>query len=194
MELQIVHLMNQFGRGELDWLTIFISQIPFLIVLWAVIAFLALFLDRRGKWIFLAIVAALALHFLISEGLLKHFLLNFFPLRARPWVAHPELIQPLGQRFTDSSFPSSHMASTLGVLTVLVFYYRKIWLPALIFVLLMAFARLHNGMHYPSDVLAGAFLGLIYGFLAITLVRYLERAAAKNSSDQNKTLSRANPL
>ncbi len=76
----------------------------------------------------------------------------------------------VGKAFTDSSFPSSHMASTLGVLTVFVYFYRKTWPLALIFVLLMAFARMHNGMHYPTDVLAGTILGLGYGLLAIYIV------------------------
>jgi len=40
----------------------------------------------------------------------------------------------------------------------------------LIFVLLMATARMRNGMHYPSDVLAGAVLGIVYGVAAVLII------------------------
>ncbi len=33
----------------------------------------------------------------------------------------------------------------------------------------MALSRLHNGMHYPTDILGGIVLGLIYGVIAIIL-------------------------
>jgi membrane-associated phospholipid phosphatase len=31
----------------------------------------------------------------------------------------------------------------------------------------MAYARMHNGMHYPSDIIAGAALGTFYGLVGI---------------------------
>jgi membrane-associated phospholipid phosphatase len=37
--------------------------------------------------------------------------------------------------------------------------------------MLMAAARVHNGMHYPSDVLTGTLLGVGYGLAAWTLLR-----------------------
>jgi len=172
MEFNIVYFFNRLGQGTyVDQITAFISLIPFLIVLWAVLAFTAFFVDKKnGKWVLIAVLIALALHFIISEGLLKHAILTFFPPRIRPWIGHPGEIIAIGKAFTDSSFPSSHMASTLAVLTVFVTFYRKTWPLALIFVLLMAFSRIHNGMHYPTDVLAGTVLGLGYGLLAIYIV------------------------
>lgn len=168
MELSIVRFFNQLGFSEIDPITNFISWIPFLIILWFILAFLALFFDKnKGKWVLITILLTLALHFLISDGLLKHFL----PMRVRPYLTYPDLISAIGKQFTDSSFPSGHMASTTAVLTVLVYFYRRIWPLALFFILLMAFARLHNGMHYPSDVLGGSVLGLFYGVMAIYIIK-----------------------
>lgn len=39
-----------------------------------------------------------------------------------------------------------------------------------VFLFFMAFARIHNGMHYPSDVVAGAVLGILYGLAGIRIV------------------------
>jgi len=182
MEYKIVLFFNQLGYGSfIDNITAFISQIPFLIVLWAILAFIILFTDKeKGKWVFVAVLIALALHFLISEGMLKHAILTFFPARIRPWMAHPDILA-IGKAFTDSSFPSSHMASTLAVLTVFTTFYRKIWPLALIFVLFMAFARMHNGMHYPTDVIAGTILGIGYGLLSIWIVNKIRARYSKQT-------------
>jgi len=42
------------------------------------------------------------------------------------------------------------------------------------FVLLMTFARMHNGMHYPSDILVGSILGIIYGAVSIYFVNKIK--------------------
>ena len=180
MELSIVQFLNHLGQGKIDFLTNFISWIPFIITLWAALAFWALWRDKKqGKAVFAAVVLALILHFIFSEGLLKHLLINYMPMRVRPYLAYPELIKPIGKMFVDSSFPSSHMASTLAVLTVLVFFYRKTWPFALAFVILMAFSRIHNGMHYPTDVLAGSILGVNYGVASLGVVGKIALLKAK---------------
>jgi membrane-associated phospholipid phosphatase len=114
---------------------------------------------------------AVVFHFLISEGFFKYILPEFDLFRLRPYLAYPGEIIGLGKLNTSSSFPSSHMAYVLSLLTVYIYYYRKFWPLALAFALFMAFARIHNGMHYPSDVLAGAALGILYGVAAIKIVK-----------------------
>jgi membrane-associated phospholipid phosphatase len=37
--------------------------------------------------------------------------------------------------------------------------------------LLMAFSRMHNGMHYPSDVLMGSLLGIGYWLLSVWIAK-----------------------
>jgi undecaprenyl-diphosphatase len=182
-ELAIVQYFNGLGLGSpVDFITTFVSFIPFLIALWLVLGILAMIFDKKqGKVVFVTAVIAIALHFLISEAVLKHAILTFFPMRIRPYLAHPGDIVLVGKQmigslsltknFIDSSFPSSHMASTLAVLTVFTYFYRKVWPLVLIFVLFMMYSRMHLGMHYPTDVLAGTALGIIYGGLAILITK-----------------------
>jgi undecaprenyl-diphosphatase len=173
MDLALAHFLNQLGRGTIDGLTEGVCEVPLLLALWAGLVILVLRLDREaGRRIALGVLLAVMLHFLISEALLKHLVLAELPMRVRPYLAHPDEIVPVGHRFIDSSFPSSHCASTAAIVTVLGYGYRRFQLaPALAaaFVLLMCFSRVHNGMHYPSDVLTGALLGVAYGALAIRL-------------------------
>jgi membrane-associated phospholipid phosphatase len=172
MELKIVEFLNKFENPAVSAAAAFVGRIRVLVLLWSVIAVGILFLDKtNGQIIFLALAIASVLHFLISEGIFKMLLPKYFKTRVRPYLAHPEIIRSRGSRHKDSSFPSSHMSTTLAMLTVLVFFYPVVWPLALIFALFMAYARMHNGMHYPSDILAGTAFGMIYGVIAIYLVR-----------------------
>jgi undecaprenyl-diphosphatase len=169
MELAIIKYLNQFGFDRVNFLTSFLSNELFLILLWTIVTLLFLFFDKKdGRKIFSMVVVALLLHFAISEGLIKNLLVDYF-FRLRPYLVDSEIIA-IGKPYADSSFPSSHMASTLSVLTVYFYYYKKYWPAMLPFVFLMAFSRMHNGMHYPSDVLAGTLLGIIFGASSIYLL------------------------
>lgn len=172
MELRIVEYLNHLWAGTfIDTATKFLSAYAFLFILWFSIALLALFLDEKnGKKLVLLLLIATGLYFLISELVFKHFLIAIWGIRPRPYMIS-DIIVPLGIQRTDSSFLSNHMSSTLAMLTVIVFYCRKVWPLALIFVLLMAFSRMHNGMHYPSDVLAGIILGIMLGFTAMFIMK-----------------------
>ena len=97
---------------------------------------------------------ALVLSLLFNNMLLKH--LN---ARSRPYDCIRGLI-PLITPPTDYSFPSGHTAASFAVGVLL---FRKLpkryGIPALVLAALIGFSRLYLGVHYPSDVLAGALLG-----------------------------------
>lgn len=66
----------------------------------------------------------------------------------------------------DYSFPSGHTGASFAAVSALLFSRNKLWLPCLI-----GFSRLYLYVHYPTDVLAGALLGLAAGFAAEQAVR-----------------------
>lgn len=173
-EIAFVKFINTFGQQTIiDAGSIMISSMTFLLIFFTLMLILILTINRKkfGK-IILALPIALILHFLISELLLKH---TFdFIFRTRPYLVDTSIIT-LGLKLTDSSFPSSHVASVTAVLFVMVYYYRKTLWAAMVFILLLAFSRIHNGMHYPTDILAGLLLGLIYGVAAIYLSKLIIR-------------------
>lgn len=172
MEFEIVKFLNHLGSGWIDPATVFVSSNTLLGIVGIIITVYFFIYDKKnGKRIAVASVIAMVLHFLISEIFFKHILPEFGLFRLRPYLAYPEEIIPLGKLGIDSSFPSSHMAYTLSLLTVYVCYYRKYLPAAAAFAVFMAFARIHNGMHYPGDVLAGAILGVSYGLAGIYMVK-----------------------
>lgn len=171
MELSLVLFLNHLKLPFFDTLTEFVSNEMFLGVL-CILSLTGVYLfDRQNFRIVLSsVILGILLHFCITEILIKGVISEFI-FRARPYTVSP-LIHQIGTPYTDSSFPSSHMASTLAVLTVFFFFYKKYWPYMIGFILLMAFARVHNGMHYPSDVIVGALLGILYGISAMHILNY----------------------
>jgi len=86
----------------------------------------------------------------------------------RPYNKIPNVLVLL-TRGHDWSFPSDH--TTLGAaVTVTLFYISKrLGYVSLFFALLMAFARVYAGVHYPQDVVAG----LIGGAIIAAVLRFV---------------------
>lgn len=167
MEIEIVKFFNRLGRGKVDGMTDFLSRVRYLFAFWAVVSAVAIFFGGENRvTIFAALAVVTAEHFLFSEGIIKHLLTKIWGIRKRPYLVDSSII-PIGRQFSDSSFPSSHMTSALAMFTVLIYFFPVIWPASLALVLLIAFTRLHNGMHYLSDVLVGTILGIGYGALGI---------------------------
>jgi len=108
---------------------------------------------NREAWLICAALGPLAI------GL--NFVVKLIVKRPRPVLAG---LPPLGGAPSSLSFPSAHATSAFAVATAMT---RVEPLAALAFVLAAALAlgRPYLGMHYPSDVLAGALLGVGLGLI-----------------------------
>lgn len=59
-------------------------------------------------------------------------------------------------------FPSGHTASAFFVATYLGYRYKRLQPVLIIYAVLVGLSRLYTGAHYPTDVLAGAILGILF--------------------------------
>jgi undecaprenyl-diphosphatase len=153
-------------------LTIFLAEyFPFLVG-----GALALLLARaqysrvKKMHIFaIAIIAALIARVGIVE------LLRTFIDRERPY--HALDLVPLVSE-TSRSFPSAH-AAFFFALAAAIFQYNRAW--GILFfgaACLISIARIAAGVHYPSDVLVGACIGIAVG---CGVVRFFQRFEKKNN-------------
>lgn len=90
-------------------------------------------------------------------------------LRPRPFNIYPAIVC-MGKTLDQFSFPSGHTLHAAAFGIVAVYYYPAlIWL-VLPFSVLVALSRPILGLHYPSDVLAGAALGGALACLSLILI------------------------
>jgi membrane-associated phospholipid phosphatase len=109
--------------------------------------------------------------------------------RPRPFVTLPEarLFGEIGKGYippqineygvdmaankgSHNSMPSSHAANWFAATMALFLFYRKSLRFMLPLALTVAFSRIYNGVHYPSDVLVGAIIGAGYAAAAAIAV------------------------
>ena len=110
---------------------------------------------RRSRWLGAALVAPVAI--VLNYGVKKTI------GRERPVITdHPALAKAPSKL----SFPSAHATSSVAAATALGRVEPRAKAPLYVLAAAICVGRPYLGMHYPSDVLAGAALGLALGKLA----------------------------
>ena len=96
--------------------------------------------------------------------------------RRRPYVKYPGLIHPI-QPEDSPSFPSGHTAAAFSLATSLSITYPKWYViaPSAVWACGVGFARMNQGVHYPSDVIAGAAIGVGCAFLNVYVNKWLNK-------------------
>jgi membrane-associated phospholipid phosphatase len=109
--------------------------------------------SNREAWLICALLAPIAITL--------NYVIKLIVKRPRPVL---EGLPPLGGAPSSLSFPSAHATSSFAVATAMT---RVDAWGALAFVLALALSlgRPYLGMHYPSDVLVGAVLGVALGLI-----------------------------
>ena len=107
----------------------------------------------------------------IVGGLLNTILKNAFQL-PRPGTVSDEvfvLVEAMGY-----GLPSGHVMVALVAWGYVALYARQRWVTAvvIVYVLIMGWARMYAGVHFPLDVLAGALFGLLTLALYAALIRF----------------------
>lgn len=109
---------------------------------------------------------ALALNALLTFGL------KWSVRRERPYVNHALIYRK--DKTGPFSFPSGHTSVAFATATNLTLAYPKwyVALPAYTWAGAVGYSRMHLGVHYPSDVLAGALIGTLSSVVMFKLNRH----------------------
>ena len=107
--------------------------------------------------------------------------LKYIVDRTRPYDAYPDLIHPHSTE-ADPSFPSGHTASAFALATSLCIRYPKWYViaPSALWVGSVAISRMYEGVHYPTDVMAGAALGVGCTIGSYYLTKWLNQKLFSN--------------
>ena len=177
VEYSVLDAIAALRCGALDVLMPLISRLSDFGAIWILLG-LVLFCIPTQRRLGLQVWLALLLSILVCNVLLKNMV-----ARERPFELL-EGIQLIVNTPHDFSFPSGHSSASFAAASVL-FFQRWRWaLPAIVLAALTAFSRLYLYVHFPTDVLTGAVLGILLGYLATKLFGLLEaRLEARKGED-----------
>lgn len=157
-------IQNTFKCVFLDYAMAFFSYIGEAGGIW-IIAAVIMMCFRKTRATGVMVVCAVLAGYLIGELGIKNLV-----GRARPFVENPSvqlfIVPPKGY-----SFPSGHSCSSFAAASVLFIRDKRIGIPALVVAFLIAFSRLYNYVHFPSDVLCGILLGVLCAVVTVFVFR-----------------------
>lgn len=122
---------------------------------------------KKGRIAAIGILILIAVSDQISSNLLK----NFFE-RIRPCNALPDVRILVGCT-SSFSFPSSHAVNNFAFAVFFSIIYPRHKIPFYLIAFLLAFSRPYVGVHYPSDIIGGALIGSLIGYLFGILALYV---------------------
>lgn len=137
---------------------------------WIAVAAILLII-KKTRWIGVCIGLALIIDLVCVDFLLKPLI-----ARARPFTLRE--VELLISAPSGFSFPSGHTASSFAAATAIAaFSHKKKAAAAAAYALacLIAFSRMYLFVHYPTDILGGAILGVMFGLAAVLAVRALRK-------------------
>jgi membrane-associated phospholipid phosphatase len=109
--------------------------------------------------------------------------------RDRPYVTYPYIIN----RYVGSSsysFPSGHTSSAFSTATSLSLLFPKWYViaPSYLYAATVGYARMYQGVHYPSDVIAGALVGAGTAWLCYKAEKWMDKKHKQNKKSASNLL------
>jgi undecaprenyl-diphosphatase len=157
VDWSVLHALNNFmfhHDGVEDPLLFYVNASEALFVATLAIVFLA----ARGKfsdWRRACVAAVLS----AGLGLMVGKAISELVDRARPFVADPHGVHLFSGHAADPGFPSDHATAAFAIAVAILLRKRAWGIFALVAATVLSVGRVALGVHYPSDVLAGAALG-----------------------------------
>ncbi len=166
------HLRNPI----LDFLMPIITRLGDEGIFWIAVALVLLIFPKTRKTGAMMGVAML-LGLLIGNLTLKPLIARVRPYNIKEGIEL--LVAPL----SSYAFPSGHTLVCFEAATVLMLRHRKPWgIISLVAAILVGFSRMYLYVHYPTDVLGGILLGVLFGFCGVWFINAIVRAISKKKT------------
>jgi membrane-associated phospholipid phosphatase len=155
LDIELYRFIALQRHGRFDGMLPELSRVADRSGLWmALAAGIAATGGRRGRATAVRAVAAIGITSLVANAVLK-------PLWRRSRPPQAEVV-PIDRHVPlpgSTSFPSGHSASAAAFTAVVAHGEPVALLPVAVLAFGVCFSRVHSGVHYPSDVLAGVAVG-----------------------------------
>jgi len=158
VDWSVLHALNNFmyqHDGVEDPLLFYVNASEALYVATLAVVFLAARGAAHAAWRRAAVAAVLSAGLGLAVGKVISELVD----RARPFVADPHGVHLFSGHAADPGFPSDHATAAFAIAVAILLRKRGWGIAALALAAVLSVGRVALGVHYPSDVLAGAALG-----------------------------------
>lgn len=161
MEFSILYAIQNMHNPVLDNFILMLTKIMGSYgQIWLVVGVL-LCIFKKTRKCGAAVLISYVLVYIVGQYGLKDLI-----ARARPCQLD-ETVKLLVDRPGSFSCPSTHSAWAFAAATSILLYYRKAGIGAMIVAALIGFSRLYLFVHFPTDVLFGAVLGVILAVITV---------------------------
>lgn len=136
---------------------------------WIVLA-VVLLISKKYRKAGVSMAFALITMLILNDLILKNLFARPRPFNYEPFAALYENFTLLVSKPSSFSFPSGHTSSSFAAAAAVLFNKKyKLGIPALILAVLIGFSRNYLMVHYPTDVLFGALMGIVYAAIGTFL-------------------------
>lgn len=141
--------------------------------IWILTAIILLFFKKTRR-LSLTMLVAMALGFVVGELGIKNIV-----CRERPFILNPDIVLNISPP-SGFSCPSGHSCSSFAAATVIFCWDKRYGIGAYVIAAAIAFSRLYNYVHFPSDVLCGILLGIVCALFTVMLFKKITHKSNHN--------------
>ncbi len=175
-DLSVFQWVQTIHGGFLDKLMVIITSLGEGGIIFIAVA-LALMCTKKYRKAGVAIIVALLVMEVGNNLILKTIFARPRPFNLDPtqyaWWHEIYKFPELVKRPDSYSFPSGHTSSAFAAGIALLWYDRKFGIPLTLFAAVMGFSRIYVEVHYCTDVLFGALVGVVYALIGVLIVNKL---------------------
>jgi undecaprenyl-diphosphatase len=160
VDWSVLHALNDFmyrHDGVEDPLLFYVDVSEALFAATLAIVFLAARGAAHAVWRRASVAAALSAGLALAVGKTISEIVD----RARPFVADPHGVHVFAAHSADPGFPSDHATAAFAIAVAILLRKRSWGIVALVLAGVLSVGRVAMGVHYPTDVIAGAALGSV---------------------------------
>lgn len=175
LDRELLLYFNGFHTSWLDPVMLLATKTIFWLPLYLFLIYLII---KFKKWNAIYFLLGVALCIALSDQITSGFMKPFFS-RLRP-SQEPSLegLVHIVNNYKGGlyGFASGHAANTFGVsmLVFLIFRGHYYWISAIfLWAALMSYTRIYLGVHYPGDIIVGAIIGLLCGWIGFLFANWL---------------------
>lgn len=148
---------------------------------WILLA-LILLIPKKTRKAGLTMGIAMAIGIVIGNGILKNAVARMRPYDYYDLIyGTKNYIDTIVAKPDDFSFPSGHSQASFAAALALFFNHKKAGIAAIVLAILIALSRFYLCIHFPTDIICGSIMGILWAIIANKLVTmYYDRRDANS--------------